>query len=62
METINKQRKSFQSWGVIGDWENSYKTYNTPYIINQIKQFYKLYEKKLIYRDVKPVNWSPSTR
>lgn len=61
-ETIEKQRKAFQSWGIIGDWDNTYKTYNVNYIKNEIKQFYNLYQKNLIYRDVKPVYWSPSTR
>ncbi|XP_022911391.2 isoleucine--tRNA ligase, mitochondrial isoform X1 [Onthophagus taurus] len=60
--TIETQKKSFMSWGVCADWENPYKTFNNEYIKNQIQQFYKLYEMKLVYRDVKPVYWSPSTR
>lgn len=46
----------------MGDWNNPYLTYSVPYVKNQLKQFYKLYNKKLIYRDVKPVYWSPSSR
>lgn len=28
----------------------------------QLRQFFKLYKKNLIYRDFKPVFWSPSSR
>lgn len=61
-KTIEEQSKIFQSWGVMGDWKNSYLTYSVPYIKNQFKQFLKLYDKKLVYRDFKPVYWSPSSR
>lgn len=61
-KTIEEQKKVFQSWGVFGDWDRSYETYTVPYIKNQLKQFYKLYEKNLVYRDYKPVYWSPSSR
>lgn len=60
-QTIEKQKKAFISWGVIGDYENAYKTFNKDYIQNQLQQFYTLYEKNLIYRDFKPVYWSPSS-
>lgn len=52
----------FKSWGVVGDWEHHYETKSVPYIENQLKQFLLLYNKKVIYRDVKPIYWSPSSR
>lgn len=61
-KTIEEQSKIFRSWGVMGDWSKSYLTYSTPYIKNQFKQFLKLYQKKLVYRDFKPVFWSPSSK
>ncbi|KAF2884619.1 hypothetical protein ILUMI_21555 [Ignelater luminosus] len=60
-QAIDKQRQTFLSWGVIGDWNNAYLTFSNSYIKNQINKFYELYEKKLVYRDVKPVYWSPSS-
>lgn len=39
-----------------------YKTLSNDYIQNQLEIFYKMYEKKLIFRDIKPVHWSPSSR
>ncbi|GJQ67952.1 hypothetical protein Trydic_g16709 [Trypoxylus dichotomus] len=61
-EAIAKQKEAFISWGVIGDWNQAYTTYHPSYIKNQIKQFYNLYQKKLVYRDMKPVYWSPSSK
>lgn len=47
------------------DWHspnNVYRTYDAKYIKNQLDLFYKLYEKKLIFRDFKPVYFSPSSK
>jgi isoleucyl-tRNA synthetase len=62
--TIKKQTESFESWGVTGSWNDKakvYRTFDKDYIKNQIRIFYKMYEKNLIYRDLKPVYWSPSS-
>lgn len=63
-ETIEKQTRSFKSWGVIGDWNvknQVYRTFDNSYIKNQLKIFYEMFKKNLIYRDLKPVYWSPSS-
>jgi isoleucyl-tRNA synthetase len=52
----------FKSWGILGDWTNHYATYDANYIKVQFKIFHKLYQKNLIYRDIKPIYWSPSSR
>ncbi|KAK2577144.1 hypothetical protein KPH14_003304 [Odynerus spinipes] len=61
---IKKQREVFASWGVMADWEESgcYFTNQVSYIKNQLQQFINLYEKGLIFRDFKPVHWSPVSR
>lgn len=60
---IEKQKTVFKSWGILADWENNcYFTYNKKYVQKQIQQFFKLYKKGLIYRDLKPVYWSPSSK
>ncbi|CAH0545878.1 unnamed protein product [Brassicogethes aeneus] len=61
-ETIEKQMEMFKAWGILGDWKNHYTTYSPEYVKNQLRVFYKIYEKGLIYRDVKPIFWSPSSR
>ncbi|XP_060838287.1 isoleucine--tRNA ligase, mitochondrial [Rhopalosiphum padi] len=60
---IEKQKTVFKSWGILADWENNcYFTYDKKYVQKQIQQFFKLYKKGLIYRDLKPVYWSPSSK
>ncbi|XP_030762907.1 isoleucine--tRNA ligase, mitochondrial [Sitophilus oryzae] len=61
-KTIKQQKQSFISWGVMGDWNNHYETKNVNYVKNQLNQFYKLYENNFIYRAIKPIYWSPSSR
>ncbi|XP_014215047.1 isoleucine--tRNA ligase, mitochondrial [Copidosoma floridanum] len=63
-EAFAKQKKVFASWGIMADWKDSscYFTNTTSYIKNQLQQFYSLYEKKLVFRDFKPVYWSPSSK
>lgn len=63
-QTLKKQTQSFESWGVLGDWHEKtkvYRTFDKEYVKNQIRIFYDMYEKNLIFRDLKPVYWSPSS-
>lgn len=62
-EALKKQREEFISWGIMADWKDTgcYFTNSVSYITNELKQFIKLYEKKLVFRDFKPVYWSPSS-
>ncbi|CAN7992695.1 unnamed protein product, partial [Ixodes hexagonus] len=60
--TIEKQMQSFQHWGVMADWSKPYRTYDAEYIAEQLRAFYDLYEKGCVFRDHKPVYWSPSNK
>ncbi|XP_055631360.1 isoleucine--tRNA ligase, mitochondrial [Toxorhynchites rutilus septentrionalis] len=65
LETIDKQRAEFEQWGVTADWIDKsfwYSTLDTSYIKSQLRLFQELFDKGLIYRDLKPVFWSPSSR
>ena len=47
---IEKQKSVFKSWGILADWENNcYFTYDKKYVQNQIKQFFKLYKKVILF-------------
>ncbi|GAM27902.1 hypothetical protein SAMD00019534_110780 [Acytostelium subglobosum LB1] len=59
---IKKQLESFKSWGVIGDWENHYRTMEPGYESAQLESFYEMYQKGYVYRGIKPVYWSPSSK
>eukprot|EP01091_Cochliopodium_minus_P017313 TRINITY_DN6749_c0_g1_i1.p1 TRINITY_DN6749_c0_g1~~TRINITY_DN6749_c0_g1_i1.p1 ORF type:complete len:1037 (+),score=308.71 TRINITY_DN6749_c0_g1_i1:382-3111(+) len=59
---MNYQRESFKSWAILGDWENPYLTMDPEYEYCQLEVFQKLFNQGLIYRGVKPVFWSPSSK
>lgn len=61
-QTVEDQKTVFKSWGITGDWKNSYQTFTKEYVKIQLRQFFKMFKKNLIYRDFKPVFWSPSSR
>ncbi|CAJ0749522.1 7325_t:CDS:10 [Entrophospora sp. SA101] len=62
MIALNVQKGEFESWGIIGDWKNPYKTLDKEYEIRQLKVFHEMVKKGYIYRQNKPVYWSPSSR
>ncbi|CAH2240984.1 jg19737 [Pararge aegeria aegeria] len=63
LETVERQKDAFRSWGVMADWDDQcYLTLNKKYVQNQLRQFYKMYKSGLIYRALKPVYWSPSSK
>ncbi|KAH9866484.1 hypothetical protein IAQ61_008489, partial [Plenodomus lingam] len=60
--TIEQQKEGFKEWAVMGDWDNAYKTMERGFEIRQLEVFKTMFEKGLIYRQFKPVYWSPSSR
>uniref|UniRef100_A0A8C0IA61 isoleucine--tRNA ligase n=1 Tax=Bubo bubo TaxID=30461 RepID=A0A8C0IA61_BUBBB len=61
-KAIEKQKSAFIRWGVMADWANCYRTFDPKYEANQLRVFYKMYDKGFIYQDYKPVFWSPSAK
>ncbi|KAI7657157.1 isoleucyl-tRNA synthetase, partial [Hortaea werneckii] len=61
-ETIERQRESFRSWGVMGEWERPYKTMDREFEIQQLGVFREMVRKGLVSRHHRPVYWSPSSR
>lgn len=59
---IEEQMAGFKSWGVMGDWDNAYKTMDAGFEIKQLEVFRGMVEQGLIHRHFKPVYWSPSSR
>jgi isoleucyl-tRNA synthetase len=62
LATVNDQRQSFKSYGVWGDWEHPYLTLKPEYEAAQIGVFGQMFLKGYIYRGLKPVHWSPSSK
>jgi len=61
-ETVAEQRKSFERYGVFGDFDDPYLTLLPEYEAAQLKCFEEMVRGGHIYRGRKPVYWSPSTR
>jgi len=59
---ISSQMEGFKRWAIWGDWDNPYLTLKKNYEAAQIEVFGKMYLKGYIFRGLKPVHWSPSSR
>ena len=55
---IDLQMNSFKRMGLLTDWNKRYTTDDPSYVANQLRAFSQLYEQKLIFKDLMPVNWS----
>lgn len=62
LKEVEKQKADFMSWGVMGDWDNPYKTLDKGFEIRQLRVFNEMVKKGYIYRQLKPVYWSPSSQ
>ncbi|XP_064548348.1 isoleucine--tRNA ligase, mitochondrial [Drosophila montana] len=64
LEAIESQKAEFRSWGILANWQPAdiYLTFRPEFISNQLHMFYNLYERGYVYRDLKPVYWSPSSK
>ncbi len=62
LKAVDEQRESFKRYGVWGDWDNPYLTLKPEYEAAQIGVFGQMVLKGYIYRGLKPVHWSPSSK
>ncbi len=62
IKTQQEQAVGFKRFGIWGDWENPYLTLTPEYEAAQIGVFGQMFLKGYIYRGLKPVHWSPSSR
>ncbi|WP_288408520.1 isoleucine--tRNA ligase [uncultured Herbaspirillum sp.] len=56
-EQIALQKKDFIRLGVLGEWDNPYKTMNFSNEADELRALGKILEKGYVYRGLKPVNW-----
>jgi isoleucyl-tRNA synthetase len=54
---IETQKAGFRRLGVLGDWDNPYKTMNFVNEAGEIRALAKILEKGYVFRGLKPVNW-----
>ncbi len=56
---IQRQMAGFKRLGVIGDWEQPYRTMDKHFEAEEVKIFGAMYNKGYIYKGLKPVYWCP---
>jgi isoleucyl-tRNA synthetase len=56
-EQIERQKKDFVRLGVLGEWDNPYKTMDFRNEADEIRALGTILEKGYVYRGLKPVNW-----
>ncbi|MCG6133077.1 MAG: isoleucine--tRNA ligase [Nostoc sp. LLA-1] len=62
LAAVDDQRECFKRYGVWGDWDHPYLTLKPEYEAVQIGVFGQMVLKGYIYRGLKPVHWSPSSK
>lgn len=62
LEQVEAQKGGFRRWGIWADWDEPYLTLQKSYEAAQIGVFGKMVLAGHIYRGLKPVHWSPSSR
>ena len=62
LQAQQEQCESFKRYGIWGDWSHPYLTLKPEYEAAQIDVFGQMVLKGHIYRGLKPVHWSPSSR
>ncbi|HRQ56812.1 MAG TPA: isoleucine--tRNA ligase [Azoarcus taiwanensis] len=56
-EQIERQKKDFIRLGVLGDWDNPYRTMNYANEADEIRALGEMYRKGFLFKGLKPVNW-----
>ncbi len=56
-EQIDGQREDFKRLGVLGDWDDPYRTMNPANEAAQLRIFKRVIERGFVYRGLKPVYW-----
>lgn len=54
---INGQREDFKRLGVLGEWDNPYKTMNFEYEANIIRTLSRIIKNDHLHKGFKPVHW-----
>jgi isoleucyl-tRNA synthetase len=57
---ISIQREEFKRLGVLGDWERPYRTLDTSYEAQEVRELGKFVASGALYRQKKPVYWCAS--
>ncbi|MBW0478974.1 hypothetical protein O181_018689 [Austropuccinia psidii MF-1] len=59
---VDLQMKEFQQLSILADWNNAWKTMDHDYEIRQLEIFSQMVRNQLLFRQRKPVHFSPSSQ
>ncbi len=62
LSQVEIQLNQFKKMNLLTDFKDYYVTLDKRYEAKQIEIFAKMVEQKIIYRDLKPIYWSPSSQ
>ncbi|KIY61706.1 isoleucyl-tRNA synthetase [Cylindrobasidium torrendii FP15055 ss-10] len=64
LRELEVQKSEFKEFGIMADWSdsNTYRTLDHDYEIRQLNIFKTMVENGMIYRNYRPVHYSPSSR
>lgn len=60
-QQVESQKAQFEKLGLLTDFKQYYVTFDQKYEAEQIRLFAKMIDKKVVYRNLYPVYWSPSS-
>jgi isoleucyl-tRNA synthetase len=55
---IDRQKEDFKRLGILGDWDHPYQTMSHAFEAGIVRHFFKMVEKNMVYRGIKPIMWS----
>lgn len=61
LSQVDRQRTQMLELGLVGDYDHPYLTLDKEYEAHQVEVFRDMALQGLIYKGLKPVNWSPSS-
>ncbi|QHX36847.1 isoleucine--tRNA ligase [Spiroplasma sp. BIUS-1] len=61
LQQVANQAEQFKRLGIFTDYDCKYITLTDDFELSELKLFAKMVEKNLVYRDLKPIYWSPSS-
>lgn len=56
-EQMQQQREDFKRLGVLGDWDNPYRTMDFKNEAEELRTFKQIMQRGFVYRGLKPVYW-----
>ncbi|MBE4703780.1 isoleucine--tRNA ligase [Spiroplasma platyhelix] len=60
-QQVKNQKDQFEKLGLLTDFKQYYVTFDQKYEAQQIRLFAKMIEQEVVYRNLYPVYWSPSS-